>query len=76
VGVDGISWEVIDQIGLEHYRLATNIEREKLQSRSKNLVEFLGVLLRVQDRDSRSLTAPIEVVSRQEKGSRNGSPNA
>ena len=74
--VDRISWEVVDQIGLEHHCLVTNIEWKQLQSLSKYLVKLFGVLLRVQDRDSRSLLAPIEAIFREEKGSTNGGPSA
>jgi hypothetical protein len=46
VRVDGIPREVIDQIGLEDHRPATDIERKKPQSLPKNLAKFLAVLLR------------------------------
>ena len=42
VSIDSIPWEVIDQIGLEYYRLAADIERKKLQSLAKYLVELLA----------------------------------
>ena len=71
VGVDRISWEVIDQIRLEHHRLATHIDLEEAQSLPKDLVKLFGVLLCVQDRDSGSLGASVEVVFRQKKGSTN-----
>jgi hypothetical protein len=76
VGVDRVSWEVVDQIGFEYHRFVTDVEREKPQPRSENLIKFLRVLLRGQNRDSRSLTTPIEMVSGQEKGSRNKCPSA
>jgi hypothetical protein len=76
VGIDGVPWLVIDQIGFEHHRLATDIELEKPQSLSENLIKSLRVPLRVQDCDPRSLRAAIDAVFRQEKGSRNGSPGA
>lgn len=77
MGIDGISREVIDQIGLEYDRLATDIERKKPQSLSESLIELLlRVLFRVQNGDARSFRAPIDVVFRQEKRSRNGSPGA
>jgi len=71
VRVDGIPREVIDQIGLEQHRLAAEVERKKPQPLAENLVKLLGVLFRVQDRDSRSLGALVEVIIGQEKGSGN-----
>jgi len=71
VRVDGIPREVIDQIRLEHHLLAAHIDRKKPQSLTENLVKLLRVPFGVQDGDSRSLGALVEVIIGQEKGSGN-----
>jgi len=45
VRVDGIPWQEIDQIGLEHHRPAADIERKKPQSLPKNLAKLLAAVL-------------------------------
>jgi len=53
--VDGIARNVIDQIGFEDYRLASDVKREEAEARGEDLVELLGVLPCIKDRDSGSL---------------------
>jgi hypothetical protein len=52
VGVDGIVGKVINQIGLEDDRLALDVDWKEGQTGREELVNLLGVLLHVQDRDS------------------------
>ena len=44
--VDCIARNVIDQVGLEDHRLASDVDREEAESRGEDLVKLLGVLLR------------------------------
>jgi len=46
MGVNCIAKNVIDQGGFEHYRLASDIDREEAEARGEDLIELLGVLLR------------------------------
>ena len=39
--VDCIARYVIDQIGLEEHRLASDVDREEAETRGKNLVKLL-----------------------------------
>ena len=39
--VDRIAGDEIDQVGLEDYGLASDVDREEAKSRSKDLVEIL-----------------------------------
>jgi hypothetical protein len=57
--VDCIARNVIDQIGFEDYRLASDVMREEAEARGEDLVELLGVLLCIKDRNSGSLWSLI-----------------
>jgi hypothetical protein len=59
MGIDGIPRNVIDQIGLEDYRLASDVDRKEAKTCGEYLVKLLGVLLCIQDRNSRSLRSSI-----------------
>jgi hypothetical protein len=52
VCVDRIARSVVYQIGFEDHSLASEIDRKKAQTGCENLIKILGVLLRVQDRNS------------------------
>ena len=52
VGVDCIARNVVDQVGLEDYRLASDVDRKEAQTGGEDLIKLLGVLLCVQDRNS------------------------
>src|SRR5664280_2364709 len=69
MGIDRISRNVIDQIGLQNHRLASHIDWEEAETCGKNLIKLLGVLLRIEDRDSGSLRSLIRMVFGQEEGS-------
>ena len=53
--VDCIARNVIDQIGLEDYGLASDVDREEAKTRGDDLVELVGVLRCIEDRNSGSL---------------------
>ena len=59
MGIDGIPRNVIDQIGLEDYRLAEDVDRKEAKTCGEYLVKLLGVVLCIQDRNSRSLRSSI-----------------
>jgi len=59
VGVDCIARNVIDQIGFEDYGLASDVKREEAEARGEDLVKLMGVLLSIEDRNSRSLQSLI-----------------
>ena len=68
MGIYCIARNVIDQIGLEDYRLASDVDREETEARGENLVELLGVLLRMEDRNSRSLRSLRQTKFGKKKG--------
>ena len=72
MGVDRIAGNEIDQVGLEDHGLASDVDREEAKSRGKDLVELLGVLVCIEDRDSRSFQSVIRMKLGQKKGSRDG----
>src|SRR5208337_5072127 len=53
--VDCVFRNVIDQIGLEHYGLVSDVDREESKTQRDDPVEFVGVLRCMEDRNSRSL---------------------
>jgi hypothetical protein len=53
--VDCIAGNVIDYVGLEEHRLASDNNRKEAEACGENLIKLLGVLLRIEDRDSGSL---------------------
>ena len=57
--VDCIARNVIDQIGFEDYRLVSDIKREEAEARGEDLFKLMGVLLSIEDRNSRSLQSLI-----------------
>ena len=69
MGVDCVARNVIDQIGLEEHRLASDVDREEAKTRGEDLVELLGVLLCMEDRNSGSLRPLIRMIFRQKKRS-------
>ena len=70
MSVDCIARNVIDQIGFEDYRLASDVKREEAEARGENLIKLMGVVLCMEDRDSRSLRSLIGMILGQEKWSR------
>jgi len=52
MGIDGVAGNVIDQIGLEDYGLASDIDRKEPQTGREDLIKLLGVVLCVQDGNS------------------------
>ena len=70
MGVDCVARNVIHQIGLEDHGLACHVDREEAKTCGKELVELLGVLLCMEDRNSRSLRSLIGMILGQKKGSR------
>ena len=69
MGVDCIARNVIDQVGLEEHRLASDVDREEAEARGENLVKLLGVLLCMEDRNSGSLRSLIRMIFGQKKRS-------
>ncbi|HEY4899554.1 MAG TPA: hypothetical protein VIH91_01920 [Terriglobales bacterium] len=51
MSVDGVARNVIDQVWLEDYRLAADVDREEAEPRENDLVELLGILPRMEDRN-------------------------
>src|ERR1035438_2629995 len=68
MGIDGVARNVIDQIGLEDHCLAADGDREKAKTCSEYLVKLLGVLLCIQDRNSRSPRSLVRMIFGQKKG--------
>ena len=69
MGVDCIARNVIDQIGLEDYRLASDVNREEAEARGEDLIKLMGVLLSIEDRNSGSLRSLIRMIFGQKKRS-------
>jgi len=69
VGIDCVARNVIHQIGLEDHGLACHVDREEAKTYGKELVEFLGVLLCMEDRNSRSLWSLIGMMFGQKERS-------
>ena len=70
MGVDRIAGNEIDQVGLEDYGLASDVDREEAKRRRKELVELLRVLVRIEDRDAGTFQSVIRMELGQEEGSR------
>ncbi len=68
--VDCIARNVIDQIGFEDYRLASDVDWEESETRGNDLIELLGVLLDMEDSYSGSLRPSIRMIFGQKKRSR------
>ena len=60
--IDCIARNVIDQIGLEDYRLTSDVDREEAEACGEDLIELLGVLLHMEDRNSGSLQPLIRMI--------------
>src|SRR5271165_1051579 len=69
MGIDCIAWNVVDQVGLEQHRLASDVNRKEAQASGENLIKLMGVLLSIEDRDSRPLRSLIRMVFGQKKRS-------
>ena len=46
MGIDCVARNVIDQIGFEDHRLASDVDREEAETCGEDLIKLLGVLLR------------------------------
>ena len=68
--VDCIARNVIDQIGLEDYRLASDVDWEESETRGNDLIELLGVLLDMEYSYSGSLQPSVRMIFGQKKRSR------
>jgi hypothetical protein len=62
MSVDGVAGNVIDQVGLEDYRLVPDVDSEEAEASGEDLIEMLGVLLHIEDRNSGPLRPPIRMV--------------
>jgi len=71
MGVDGVAGNVIDQIGLEDYGLISDVDRKKAKTIGEDLIQLLGVLLGMENRNSRSIRSPVRMIFGQKKGSCN-----
>src|SRR5271165_3469116 len=69
MGIDCISRNVIDQVGLEEHRLASDVYRKEAEACGENLIKLMGVLLSIEDRDSGSLRSLIRMIFGQQKRS-------
>ena len=59
MGIDGVAGNVIDQIGLEDYSLALDVDREESETRGEDLIKLLGVLLGMENRNSGSIQPSV-----------------
>ena len=71
MGIDSIAWNVVDQVGLEQHPLASDVNRKEAETRGEDLFKLMGVLLSIEDRDSRSLQSLIRMIFGQKKRSGN-----
>ena len=76
VRIDCIARKVIDQVGLEDHRLAADVDREESKTGGEDLVQLLGVLLDMENRNSGSLRPLIRMIFGQKKRSRDGSASS
>src|SRR5271166_3027362 len=81
MGIDCIAWNVVDQVGLEQHRLASDVNRKEAEACGENLIKLMGVVLSIEDRDSGPLRSLIRMIFGQKKRSgdrytsRQGGPN-
>ena len=61
MGIDCIAWNVVDQVGLEQYPLASDVNRKEAETCGENLIKLMGVVLSIEDRDSGPLRSLIRV---------------
>ena len=59
MGVDGVAGNVIDQIGLEDYGLISDVDRKKAKTIGEDLIQLLGVLRGMENRNSRSIRSSV-----------------
>src|SRR5208337_3243282 len=69
MGIDCIAWNVVDQVGLEQHRLASDVNRKEAEACGENLIKLMGVVLSIEDRDSRSLRSLIRMIFGKKKRS-------
>ena len=69
MGVDGVEWNVIDQVGLEDYGHISDVDRKKAKTIGEDLIQLLGVLLGMENRNSRPIRSPVRMIFGQKKGS-------
>jgi hypothetical protein len=62
MGIDCVARNVIHQIGFEDHGLACHVDREEAKTFGKELVELLGVSLRMDNRDSGSPRSLIGMI--------------
>src|SRR5271157_2667987 len=67
--VDCIARNVIDQIGLKHYGLVSDVDREESKTRGEDLVELVGVLRCIKDCNSGPLRQVIRMILGQKERS-------
>src|SRR5271165_5041633 len=72
LGINCIARNVIDQVGLEDHGLASHVDWEQAKTRGEGLVKLLGILVCIQDRNSRSLRALVRMIFGQKKRTRDG----
>ena len=44
MGIDGVARNVIDQIGFEDYRLASDVKGEEAEASGEDLIKLMGVV--------------------------------
>ena len=71
MGVDGVAGNVIDQIGLEDYGLISDVDRKKAKTIGEDLIQLLGVLLGMENRNSGPIRSLVGMIFGQKKGSCN-----
>ena len=59
MGIYGVAWNVIDQIGLEDYGLISGVDRKKAKTIGEDLIQLLGVLRGMENRNSRSIRSSV-----------------
>jgi len=59
MGIDGVAGNVVDQIGLEDYGLISDVDRKKAKTIGEDLIQLLGVLRGMENRNSRSIRSSV-----------------
>jgi hypothetical protein len=71
MGIDGVAGNVIDQVGLEDHGLISDVDRKKAETSGEDLIELLGVLLGMENRNSGPTRSSVRMIFGQKKGSFN-----
>ena len=59
MGIDGVAGNVIDQVGLEDHGLISDVDRKKAKTIGEDLIQLLGVVLGLENRNSGSIRSSV-----------------